>query len=241
MANGNIVNPLGCWEGKVELGSATVAGSFEVFDSGRGWDFLFGKRLMTAFAAVHNYAVDEVFIPEHQLTLQNQYAICYKPQAQHENETCEDKKGDKTQSPVRGVPTDLINADLQVINIHALATTPSYGDTEAHEQPTTDEESKEDGQETSVGNRATFPPREVPTGTTTDLEVTADEPSSHRVTIEEVEDDDDPGRNRRKTEKGKAETTTQSQEDRQRVKANEQKRQKERARESARAMWKKWK
>ena len=47
----------------VELGSATVEGSFEVFNSGGGWDFLFGKTLMTAFEAVHDYTVDEVFIP----------------------------------------------------------------------------------------------------------------------------------------------------------------------------------
>ena len=45
MANGNVVKPLGCWKGKVELGSTAVEGSFEVFDSGGGWDFLFGKRL----------------------------------------------------------------------------------------------------------------------------------------------------------------------------------------------------
>ena len=43
MANGNIVNLIGCWKGTVELEGITVTGSFEVFDSGRGWDFLFGK------------------------------------------------------------------------------------------------------------------------------------------------------------------------------------------------------
>ena len=63
MANGNIVNPVGCWKGTVELGGIRVAGSFEVFDSGGGWEFLFGKRLMTAFKAVHDYATDEVFLP----------------------------------------------------------------------------------------------------------------------------------------------------------------------------------
>ena len=75
MANGNVVTPLGCWKGTVELGSTTVEGSFEVFDSGGSWDFLFGKRLLTAFAAIHNYAVDEVFIPQHQLVLKNQHSI----------------------------------------------------------------------------------------------------------------------------------------------------------------------
>jgi len=75
MANRNIVDPLGCWKGMVELGSTTVEGLFEVFDSGGSWDFLFGKMLMTAFEAVHNYMVDEVFIPRHRLTLQNQHNI----------------------------------------------------------------------------------------------------------------------------------------------------------------------
>ena len=48
MANGNVMSPLGCWKGTVELNNTTVEGSFEVFDSGGRWDFLFGKRLMTA-------------------------------------------------------------------------------------------------------------------------------------------------------------------------------------------------
>jgi len=61
MANGSIVNLVGCWKGTVELGGATVTGSFEVFDSSGGWDFLFGKQLMTAFSAIHNYSMDEVF------------------------------------------------------------------------------------------------------------------------------------------------------------------------------------
>jgi len=55
MVNGNIVKPVGCWKGIVELGGATVTGSFEVFDSCSRWDFLFGKWLLTAFSA-------EVFI-----------------------------------------------------------------------------------------------------------------------------------------------------------------------------------
>ena len=64
----------------VELNNTTVEGSFEVFDSGGGWDFLFGKRLMTAFAVVHDYATDEVFIPRHQLTLRNQHDIAMQQQ-----------------------------------------------------------------------------------------------------------------------------------------------------------------
>ena len=116
MANRNIVNPIGCWKGTVEFSSTAVEGSFEVFDSGGGWDFLFGKTLMTAFGAVHDYAVDEVFIPKHQLTLRNQHDIAsqqcdtsQKPQAQHNEKMRENEEGDKVQSPVRGVPTDHIN------------------------------------------------------------------------------------------------------------------------------------
>ena len=38
MANGNVVTPLGCWKRMLELGSTTVEASFELFDSGSGWD-----------------------------------------------------------------------------------------------------------------------------------------------------------------------------------------------------------
>jgi len=72
MASGSIMNPVGCWKGKVELGRTTVTGLFEVFDSSRGWDFLFGKRLMTVFSAVHDYATDEVFLPTNKQMLWNQ-------------------------------------------------------------------------------------------------------------------------------------------------------------------------
>ncbi|KIJ91496.1 hypothetical protein K443DRAFT_654402 [Laccaria amethystina LaAM-08-1] len=129
MANGNIVNPIGCWKGTVELGDTTVKGSFEVFDSGSGWDFLFGKTLMTAFEAVHNYAVDEVLVPQHQLTLQNQHDIAKRhdvgrtSEAQNKEKKRETKKGDKAQSPVRGVPTNHINRELQTIDTHMIVTT----------------------------------------------------------------------------------------------------------------------
>ncbi|KIJ89816.1 hypothetical protein K443DRAFT_32029, partial [Laccaria amethystina LaAM-08-1] len=63
--NGALVDaiPVGCWKGTIELGGATVTGSFKVFDSNGGWDFLFGKRLLMVFNAVHDYATDEVFLP----------------------------------------------------------------------------------------------------------------------------------------------------------------------------------
>ena len=34
--------------------------TFEVFDSGGKWDFLFGKTLLEAFKAIHNYGNDEI-------------------------------------------------------------------------------------------------------------------------------------------------------------------------------------
>lgn len=67
----------------MELGSTTVEGLFKVFDSKGSWDFLFGKRLMTAFPVVHDYAADEVFTPSNQLMMQQQQQACYEPKAQH--------------------------------------------------------------------------------------------------------------------------------------------------------------
>jgi hypothetical protein len=195
MANGNIVNPIGCWKGTVELGGAAIEGSFEVFDSGGGWDFLFGKTLMTAFGAVHDYSVDEVFIPKHQLTLRNQHDIASqqrgadrKPQAQYTEKTRENEKGDKAQSPVRGVPTDHINREPRVVNAPTPVTISL--DTKPQEQPLTTTNPEEEKQEVLVGNEARFPPREVPTITTTEEEPHANKTTSHRPSIEEVNDEE---------------------------------------------------
>jgi hypothetical protein len=46
MADGSIVPSQWRWEGAIELGSVTINGGFEVFDSKGGWDFLFGKPLI---------------------------------------------------------------------------------------------------------------------------------------------------------------------------------------------------
>jgi len=145
MANGIIMNPLGCWKGIVKLGGATVEGSFEVFDSARGWDFLFRKRLMTAFSAIYNYVTDEVFLLMCQCTVQNQHDIAIQPlqtanqvsQAQEENK-CETKKGDNAQSPVRGVLIDHIQTNLPVIDMPTSDERPPREDTKPQEQqPTT--------------------------------------------------------------------------------------------------------
>ncbi|KAG5633621.1 hypothetical protein H0H81_006479, partial [Sphagnurus paluster] len=80
MANGSLVTPQGQWEGHIELGGIQVEASFEVFDSGGGWDFLFGKRLMRLFNVIHDYANDIVQIRkgERRATLNNQFHIMNK-------------------------------------------------------------------------------------------------------------------------------------------------------------------
>jgi len=62
MADGSIVKSLGTWEGEIEVEGVRVYGSFEIFDSRGNWDFLFGKRLLTAFKAVHDYGEDKVTV-----------------------------------------------------------------------------------------------------------------------------------------------------------------------------------
>jgi len=62
MANGSLVKSLATWEGTIQVGGVQTHGSFEVFDSCGSWDFLFGKRLLKAFKAVHDYDNDEVIV-----------------------------------------------------------------------------------------------------------------------------------------------------------------------------------
>lgn len=74
MADGTAVRPVAMWEGKLEIEGIEVQGSFEVFDSGGNWEFLFGKPLLTAFQATHDYTLDTVTIKNKNLstTLHNQ-------------------------------------------------------------------------------------------------------------------------------------------------------------------------
>jgi hypothetical protein len=62
MANGVIVRSQAVWKGIMELGGIRVEGEFKVFDSDHGWGFLFGKPLLRAFSAVHDYRTDIVTI-----------------------------------------------------------------------------------------------------------------------------------------------------------------------------------
>ena len=62
IANGAIIQSEARWEGNVEVNSVSIGVAFEVFDSGGKWDFLFGKTLLEAFKATHNYKLDKVTI-----------------------------------------------------------------------------------------------------------------------------------------------------------------------------------
>ena len=212
MANGSIVNPVGCWKGTVELGGATVTGSFEVFDSGGGWDFLFGKRLMTAFSAVHDYATDEVFLPTHQLTLQNQHDITMRPpQVNHKvdqtqkEEVRETQEGDNAQSPMRGVLIDPNHTKPQSVDTPEPARMSQQETAKAQEQLPMAETSQSEERAIIKGDRATSPWREVPHTAFTKDEPPTDDSPSHRAFIEEVEDVDSQGYKARKEVEEEAE------------------------------------
>ena len=56
--NGTIVKSEAMWKGRIEVGSVQADVTFEVFDSGGKWDFLFGKTQLETFKEVHSYEKD---------------------------------------------------------------------------------------------------------------------------------------------------------------------------------------
>ncbi|KAG1734563.1 hypothetical protein EDD22DRAFT_787862, partial [Suillus occidentalis] len=62
MANGNIIDAEAKWSGTIEINGIQADGNFEVFDSGGGWAFLFGKPLLQSFQANHDYKVNSITI-----------------------------------------------------------------------------------------------------------------------------------------------------------------------------------
>jgi transposase InsO family protein len=62
VANGTVIKSEARWEGEIEVNGVSTTTTFEVFDSGGRWDFLFGKTLLEAFKAVHDYEQDEIKI-----------------------------------------------------------------------------------------------------------------------------------------------------------------------------------
>ena len=60
MANGTLVPSGGAWTGQVVIGNAKAEGTFEVFPCGGAWEMLFGKPMLHAFNASHEYVGDTV-------------------------------------------------------------------------------------------------------------------------------------------------------------------------------------
>ncbi|KAJ7115586.1 hypothetical protein C8R43DRAFT_827633, partial [Mycena crocata] len=65
MADGRIIDSVAHWDGSCEIDGVRADGGFEVFDSGGGWDFLFGKPLQAAFGVIHDVAADSVTLNAH--------------------------------------------------------------------------------------------------------------------------------------------------------------------------------
>jgi hypothetical protein len=62
MVNGAQVKSLATWTGTVELEGIKAQGAFEIFNSGGGWSFLFGKPMLWAFHALHDFRNDTVIL-----------------------------------------------------------------------------------------------------------------------------------------------------------------------------------
>jgi hypothetical protein len=63
MADGRLVPSMGTWSGMVSVVDVEHYGEFEVFDSGNAWALLFGKPLLKEFRAIHDYDMDEIYLP----------------------------------------------------------------------------------------------------------------------------------------------------------------------------------
>ncbi|KAF8229203.1 hypothetical protein L208DRAFT_1177025, partial [Tricholoma matsutake] len=74
MANGVIIPSEAVWRGTMRLRGAEFQGEFEVFNSNGRWAFLFGKPLMRAARATHNFEADtiEIHSKTGTITLTNQ-------------------------------------------------------------------------------------------------------------------------------------------------------------------------
>ena len=75
MANGAVVRSEATWTGTINIENVEATGTFEVFNSQGGWSLLFGKPLLRAFKAVHDYTTDKVTISDNNVatTLHNHY------------------------------------------------------------------------------------------------------------------------------------------------------------------------
>ena len=77
MADGRKVPSAGEWKGKVTVKGISREGVFEVFKSCNAWAMLFGKPLLQAFNAVHDYTNDTIRVRqrdrEEWVVLENQF------------------------------------------------------------------------------------------------------------------------------------------------------------------------
>jgi hypothetical protein len=76
MADGRLVPSLGVWKGKVTVKGVSQVGAFQVLNSNGAWALLFGKPLLEAFEAVHDYSKDTINLPlkKEWVILENQFA-----------------------------------------------------------------------------------------------------------------------------------------------------------------------
>jgi hypothetical protein len=76
MANGSVVKAVAKWTGTIRIEGVKVRSTFEVFNSGGSWGFLFGKPTLKTFNATHEYTTDTISISDDTQTirLSNQIA-----------------------------------------------------------------------------------------------------------------------------------------------------------------------
>ena len=122
MADGRLVPSLGVWKGQVTVKGVSQLGVFQVLNSNGAWALLFGKPLLEAFKAVHDYSKDTINLPQlekkESITLENQFTnrrgIAGELLA---NLTVDikqlvDTSGDGIPSPSREVPHDIARNDV---------------------------------------------------------------------------------------------------------------------------------
>jgi hypothetical protein len=77
MADGRKVPSAGEWRGRITVNGVSREGSFEVFKSSGAWAMLFGKPLLQAFNAIHDYTEDTIRVRrkeiEEWVILENQF------------------------------------------------------------------------------------------------------------------------------------------------------------------------
>ena len=138
MANGVIVKAVAVWEGEMEIDGVKACGSFEVFDSGGSWEFLFGKPLLTRFNAIHEYKTDTVTVESRgvKAVLENQTKRTKVQDEANQTNGKEEAKstvGDEETSPSREVTTKThVDKELRInaVPIENVEETPVYITTE---------------------------------------------------------------------------------------------------------------